>query len=101
MREREHLHRHAAVDLRAVAQLADIVLSPAQADAVRPNRAAVIATGGDGCDARQAADRPRVETILVGTVADLSADVPAPAEHRAVRGQRAGVVAAGGDLAEA
>ena len=90
-----HLHRRGRRRGRPVAELPEVVLSPAPHRAVGQHRARVGAPAADGGGTGDAAHRHRRGRIRVGPVAELRVAVPSPAPQRAVPQHRAGVIGPG------
>src|SRR5207248_1127425 len=81
--EARDLHRYIAVRVRAVAQLAVVVVAPAPDRPIRLNGQAVGISAGHGDYAAEARDLHRYIAVHVRAVAQLAGVVVAPARDRA------------------
>src|SRR5438477_2418769 len=96
------LHRHIAVQPRAVAQLCEAVIPPAVGCTVHSDAARVGATvaGADDGEGQSARDRHRTHVTGGGPVAELARGIAAPAVGGARGGDPAGVRYAGAHCGE-
>src|SRR5437868_2335615 len=82
--EARDLHRYIAVRVRAVAQLAVVVVAPAPDRPIRLNGQAVVSPAGHGDYAAEARHLHRyIAGVCVRAVAQLAVVVVAPARDRA------------------